>query len=191
MCCPLPSFQWLRVNLLLTHWKGIYSTYKETFHFIHFQDSLHFCENYAFLEGAMSSTVSGTWKALHNCMLHERMEYVNSQRHFNLGGLCQKWDGWQQFLAILPTSALQCSENKMISHAIPTQSGLGHFRMSVQYPAATGKGFISNLPPRLTHCSSLTLKDTQVAGWGRDRRRSHMLVAITTMMKLTVNLPEC
>ena len=93
MCCPLPSFQRLRVNLLLTHWKGIYSTYKETFHFIRLQDSLHLCENYALLEGAMSSTVSGTWKALHNCMLHERMEYVNSQRHFNLGGLCQKWDG--------------------------------------------------------------------------------------------------
>ena len=144
--------------------RDIYSTYKETFHFIRWQDSLHLCENYALLEGAMSSTVSGTWKALHNGMLHEQMEYVNSQRHLNLGGLCQKWDGWQEFLAILPTSALQCSENKTISHAMPTQSGRGHFRMSAQYPAATENGFISNPSPRLTHCSSPTLKDTPVAG---------------------------
>lgn len=36
---PTAIFSVLRVNLLLTHWKGIYSTYKETFHFIRLQDS--------------------------------------------------------------------------------------------------------------------------------------------------------
>ena len=107
-----------------------------------------------------------------------------------LGASAKNGMGDNSFLQYCPP--LLCSVLKIKrSHMPCPKSDLGHFRMSVQYPAATGKGFISNLPSRLTHCSSPTLKDTQVAGWSRDRWRSHMLVAITTMMKLTVNLTEC
>lgn len=92
LCCPLPSFQWLRVNLLLYPLERDIQYLYETFHFIHFQDSLHFCENYAFLKVQCLAQYLEHGKT-HNCMLQNGMEYVNSQRHFNLGGLCQKWDG--------------------------------------------------------------------------------------------------